>query len=1040
MKTKSVVVLLLLTTCCSLLQNVVAAEIRPATQALLDKAVEAYDSHKFDEGVDLAKTALTAAQKSGDKTGAATVQDQLGALYMQMEDYEEALKAYDAAAALWRGLGEKDSAAESLASAGLACQLLEDYEEALKRHELSAALFKQAEDKCGAAGALENAGDAYSSLGDDAKALQYFQSALKLAREADDRSCEAEALNALGLHLTNMSRFDEALANHQMSLKISRELKDLNLEAETLSDIGEMYDFKEDVAKAEDYYQQSLKTYRAIPDNEGQDGEETVLGSLGALYEDTEQLDKALNAYRAIMQIAKERGDDLAARVDTLLNIDTKSLQVALLREDKDLTQPDAVELLNTIILDHIGEGEFTEALSVNDLTFAVAQGQNNGAGDKLLLALCWYRRGLLLQKSELNVAGECFVRSLALWQEVEGKAGEALTQLSLAEVYAVQGRLSDALQASTTALKLYREENDKSGEIESLGKIGDIYEKQGLYDKALAQQQATLQLAQAADKKDSECAAMLGIGVIYRAQGQNDLALAQFEKTRKRCEETDNSVIAIDVALEQAELKRLTGHTPEALKDFEEILPTLQEMKDEGKEAIVNGRIAKIHTAMGQHDEALTIFEENLDVFDKLGMLADQAETLNGLGEALLARNGQEDAKTALVAFQESLRIARDLGLPVLMQRAQEHMTKLVAAPAKPPSCRFITPKPDEQIPSNKLEVQVEATGDKEIDHVDIFLAKAQKPASRGLRMPSRALPSPTGGQPAPRFSRFYTAEVDIPPGNDDVLLRAFAYDVDGNPSEAATVTVQRGTAPAVPTGTLYLLSVGINLYEDVKVDTLKFAANDAKELAEVMKRQEGLQYAHANIISLTDKDATKAKILNALTMLKTAGPSDTVMVFLAGHGVQDEGKFYFAPHDINLTNVAGTGMAWAEVANALSSLPKNTRKFLLVDACHAGTQLGNQKATNGQIGGIFQSDSQIVVLASSSGDEVSYEDEKSKHGYFTSALLDAIKGKADFLQKGMVTMPDILSWLSGTVKRQHPQILRGQFSLNSPVALVPK
>jgi len=190
-----------------------------------------------------------------------------------------------------------------------------------------------------------------------------------------------------------------------------------------------------------------------------------------------------------------------------------------------------------------------------------------------------------------------------------------------------------------------------------------------------------------------------------------------------------------------------------------------------------------------------------------------------------------------------------------------------------------------------------------------------------------------------------------------------------------------------------------------------------------------------------LTDEQATATNLRAALKKLAAARPSDTVLIFLSGHGVRSGGRFYFAPHGVEVGNVAGTCLAWSEVVGSLSNL--YARKLLFADACHSGTRLGSWQATSGQLSAATDARAGILLLASSSGDEYSYEDAESRHGTFTVALLEAINGTADLNKNGTVTLPEFINYVGERVSElgknlQNPHVVGMDFSLRSPLARV--
>ena len=56
--------------------------------------------------------------------------------------------------------------------------------------------------------------------------------------------------------------------------------------------------------------------------------------------------------------------------------------------------------------------------------------------------------------------------------------------------------------------------------------------------------------------------------------------------------------------------------------------------------------------------------------------------------------------------------------------------------------------------------------------------------------------------------------------------------------------------------------------------------------------------------------------------------------------------------------------------------------------------------------------------MFASSTGREISIEDERWKNGAFTEALLEGLAGKADYSKDGKLTIAELDLWLSERVK----------------------
>ena len=108
------------------------------------------------------------------------------------------------------------------------------------------------------------------------------------------------------------------------------------------------------------------------------------------------------------------------------------------------------------------------------------------------------------------------------------------------------------------------------------------------------------------------------------------------------------------------------------------------------------------------------------------------------------------------------------------------------------------------------------------------------------------------------------------------------------------------KNTAVPASHGQMYVLTVGVSKLANSAWD-LANPANDATALADVLRQDKAHLFAGVSAKTLTDADATKANIIDALKEIAgKATPDDVVVIFLAGHGRTVDGHYYFAPSDM--------------------------------------------------------------------------------------------------------------------------------------------
>jgi WD40 repeat protein len=289
-------------------------------------------------------------------------------------------------------------------------------------------------------------------------------------------------------------------------------------------------------------------------------------------------------------------------------------------------------------------------------------------------------------------------------------------------------------------------------------------------------------------------------------------------------------------------------------------------------------------------------------------------------------------------------------------------------------------------------------------------------------------------------------TATVQIIAGPNN--LTAYAFNNDNVKSEDATLSIT-GAASLKRRGILYLLSIGVNEYENTTFN-LSFAVPDAKDFGDELKtQQEKLKnYDHTETIPLYNGQANRNAILAALRDLASkVQPEDAVVVYFAGHGtvgsclsetsqqVNARDRFYLVPHDLGfrgeipdhceqkmLDEVARHSLSDLELESAFENI--NAGQILLViDACNSGQALESEERRRGPMNsrGLAQlayEKGMYVLTAAQSFQEAKADKEIAKgHGYLTFALVEeGLKTKAAADPEGNVTLR---AWVDYAVQR---------------------
>jgi hypothetical protein len=285
-------------------------------------------------------------------------------------------------------------------------------------------------------------------------------------------------------------------------------------------------------------------------------------------------------------------------------------------------------------------------------------------------------------------------------------------------------------------------------------------------------------------------------------------------------------------------------------------------------------------------------------------------------------------------------------------------------------------------------------------------------------------------------------------------------------------------------PKPTLYAVAMGVSDYFNPEWN-LKYAAKDASDILARIRSKSGSSYGEVKELLLTDREVTKENLSKVREFLSKVTVDDTVLMFVAGHGLLDSKyDYYFGTSDIDFENPSGKGIAFEEFDDLLAELPC-LKKSLLIDTCHAGeldedekkALAAAQSAPTGQqvamhpvgargmsvkpiegargksewydrLQGLFvdlRRGSGSTILSSSAGAEYALESSEQKNGLFTYAVLEALDGKegADANKDGSVTMSELAEYVKSRVatltnNKQSPNVRR--VNLEADFALAKK
>ena len=272
------------------------------------------------------------------------------------------------------------------------------------------------------------------------------------------------------------------------------------------------------------------------------------------------------------------------------------------------------------------------------------------------------------------------------------------------------------------------------------------------------------------------------------------------------------------------------------------------------------------------------------------------------------------------------------------------------------------------------------------------------------------------------------FTREVAIPLSTNSTALRVEAF--NGVAMGATEIELPTGSSRKRDPGRLLVAAVGVNQYGDNRISSLRYAARDAVELAKSLDENGRAYFSDVETFVVSDHTHVRGRkeaMDQVLQFIAQAKGEDTVVVFLAAHGISDSiGNYYLLPADASMDDVkavlaGGPGgktlIAWQYLFDALRQTAG--RRALIVDTCHSGGLLGPFDA---YFLAKRSMSSSFAFASAARGNEKSYEDPRVQHGIFTYGLVDAIRRSVDPNNDGLVGLSEAFAYAQQTVNRLRP------------------
>ncbi|MFC1856713.1 caspase family protein [Thermodesulfobacteriota bacterium] len=195
-----------------------------------------------------------------------------------------------------------------------------------------------------------------------------------------------------------------------------------------------------------------------------------------------------------------------------------------------------------------------------------------------------------------------------------------------------------------------------------------------------------------------------------------------------------------------------------------------------------------------------------------------------------------------------------------------------------------------------------------------------------------------------------------------------------------------------------LYLVTIGINKYRDGSL-RLNYSVPDAKSIGAAFGQHSRSIFEKIVIEQVFDENATLKGIEAAFNKVRPQVQTQDVFVFyMAGHGVTQNGRYHFLPHDFRYRNeesIAKSGITQDHLQKWLATI-KARKSLVLMDTCNSGAFTKAQALQRGiaektAVNRLTRATGRAIIVAAKDG-QPALEGYQG-HGVFTYVLLNAFK-----------------------------------------------
>ncbi|MGH9767740.1 MAG: caspase family protein, partial [Blastocatellia bacterium] len=237
------------------------------------------------------------------------------------------------------------------------------------------------------------------------------------------------------------------------------------------------------------------------------------------------------------------------------------------------------------------------------------------------------------------------------------------------------------------------------------------------------------------------------------------------------------------------------------------------------------------------------------------------------------------------------------------------------------------------------------------------------------------------------------------------------------------------------------FALIIGVEDYLDKRLGKFNHAASDARAVADALARHAGFRKERIVLLASgepAERQPLRSAILQQLANLSGRVSDDgLLLIYFAGHGVERGGKNYLLPADA----LTGDDTLLAETAISVERVKDLIRasgagQIMLVFDAFRQEPLSEAFTRGFTFDTRNQEVAAFAMLLATGVGQRAYESQTKKQGYFTAALIEALKGRAASGGRE-VTLDQLVKYLQTNVPAEAQRDL-GSDAQQRPLAVI--